>query len=134
MSMMKTVPCVLMLSMASGATASAQSGWVTPAVNASRCESTSGAPGSSTSLADAARRQARQLVVTEAARKHANRAISHASRDDDAVAFALGATAGTIVGFGIAGHFCHCESSKGVFIGMAVGGVGGLLLFRALTK
>jgi hypothetical protein len=39
-----------------------------------------------------------------------------------------------MLGLGIAGHFCRCESSKGALVGMAVGGVGGLLLFRALTK
>ena len=134
MSMMKTVSGLLIWSMASGATASAQSGLVTPAVSAAQCEPSSGDRGTSTNLADAARRQARRLVVTEAAARQANPAISQASRDGDAVAFALGATAGTILGFGIAGHFCHCESSKGVVIGLAVGGVGGLLLFRALTK
>ena len=134
MSMMKTVSGLLIWSMASGATASAQSGLVTPAVNSARCEASSGDRGASINLADEARRQARRLVVTEAAAKQTNRAISQASRDGDAVAFALGATAGTILGFGIAGRFCHCESSKGVVIGMAVGGVGGLLLFRALTK
>jgi hypothetical protein len=39
-----------------------------------------------------------------------------------------------MLGFGLAGQVCHCESSKGVVIGMAVGGVAGLLLFRALMK
>ena len=134
MSMMKTVSVLLIWSMASGATASAQSGLVTPAVNTARCEPSSGDRGAAIKNADEARKQARRLVVTEAAAKQANRAISQASRDGDAVAFTLGATAGTIAGFGIAGYFCHCESSKGVVIGMAVGGVGGLLLFRALTK
>ena len=134
MSMKKAVPWLLMLSTASGATASAQSGLVTPPLNTALSEPSPGARGAPTSLADTARRQARLLAVTKAAGKQASRATSQASREGDAAAFALGATAGTMLGFGIAGHFCHCESSKGVVIGMAVGGVGGLLLFRALKK
>jgi len=132
--MKRAVPCLLILSIGSGATASAQSGLITPTFIAARCESSPGAPRASKNLAAAARKQAPRLVVTEAVRKQANRATSHAQKQGDAVAFALGATAGGILGFGITGHICHCESSTGAFVGMAVGGVGGLLLFRALTK
>lgn len=132
--MKRAVPCLLILSIGSGATASAQSGLITPTFIVARCEPSPGAPRASESLAAAARKQATHLGVTAAVGRQANRATSHAQKQGDAVAFALGATAGGILGFGINGHICHCESSTGAFVGMAVGGVGALLLFRALTK
>ena len=134
MSMMNTVPWLLIVSMAFSATASAQSGSVTPALNTTACEPWPGARETPTSLAGAARRQACLLAATDSAGNQASRTTSRASRDGDAAAFAIGATIGTMLGFGIAGHFCHCESSKGVVVGMAIGGVGGLLLFHALMK
>jgi len=130
---MKTVSYTLALSIGFGATASAQPQLVAPTMNAARAE-TPEAARSATSLADAARSQARRLVTNETAWKRTNQATSHAPRDGDAIAFAVGATAGGLLGFGIAGRVCHCESSKGAFIGLAIGGVGGLLLYRALTN
>ena|SRR5438094_1474001 len=132
--MKPAVPCLLILSIGSGATASAQSALITSTFIVARCESSPGTPRASKSLAAAARKQAPRLVVTDAVGGQANRATSHAPKQGDAVAFALGATAGGILGFGVTGHMCHCESSTGAFVGMAVGGVGGLLLFRVLTK
>jgi len=132
--MMRFVPCLLILSICSSAAASAQSGSVTPAVDAARWEPTPSAPGASTNLADSATRQARKLVVNETVWKPVNRARSQAPREGEAIAFALGATAGALLGFGIAGQHCHCESSGGALFGAAVGGIGGVLLFRALTK
>ncbi len=130
----KTLSCVLILSVGSGATASAQSGSAAPAVYAARSEPSPGAPGASTSLASAAASEAGRLVVAETRASRVNRARTRARDDAEGTAIALGVTAGAMVGFGVAGHYCHCESDKGILIGAAVGGVGGWLLFRALTK
>jgi len=132
MAMMKFVPCLLIVSIGSGAAVSAQS--LVPTANTVQSDRAAGAADASTNLVDSARKRADQLVAREAAWGRASRTHAHAPGDGQAVAFAVGATVGGLVGFGIAGSQCHCESGKAALIGAAVGGVGGVLLFRALTK
>jgi hypothetical protein len=111
---------------------SAQS--VASAVNSAQSEPAPETSHTSTNLAESARRRADQLVVRETAWARASRATAHAPREGEGAAFAVGATVGGLLGFAIAGSQCHCESGKAALFGSAVGGIGGVLLFRALTQ
>src|SRR5262245_26579327 len=130
---MRAVPWPLMLALGSSATASAQSPLAAP-IDAARYELSLGSPAAPTSLADAAKRQARLLVTAETAAQQGGRAASRTPNEGAIVAFALGSTVGAIGSFAEAGRVCHCESSKAVLIGGAIGGVAAELLYRALTK
>jgi len=83
-------------------------------------------------IADSVKAQVLKFVPAHGVTARRNQGNPPPAVQANAAGFATGATVGGLIGFGVAGHYCHCESGTGFLVGAAIGGVAGLWLVHRL--